>query len=123
MSDDFIAAQIAQVTATSEDGEHLIQLEQIDVILTDRQGRLATAREASAFLHVGEWGTSHPCATDPDCVLWSHVSDLPAKVTAPTVTEEELDTLVRKASRPTLASLYKKARSTGLVSPQPQGYF
>lgn len=122
MINDSIVAQLAEVTATSEDGEHLLLLEPgASIILPDMEGRIATAIAAISYLHVGDWDASHPCAVDRDCVLWSHVSDLPATVAPPT--EEEVDALVRKASRPSLASLYKNARGKGLVAPQPQGYF
>ena len=89
----------------------------------------------------------------PDCVLPSHVADplgshldddIAAKVeeavdkvddrdgvndtaTVTPLNEDEEDRLVRAASRPTLATLYKNARSKGLVPASPasgaSGYF
>jgi hypothetical protein len=114
---DTIASQLAEVTATSWDGEHLILLDPVFIVLDTKE--VVSAIAASAYLSVGEWGTTYPCSAHADCILWSHVSDPPAKV----ADEDEEDMLVRKASRPSLASLYKRARQTGLVAPSPQGYF
>ena len=123
---DSIASQLAEITATSEDGEHLFLLEQVTIILPDMHGGVDSPRAAAAYLNTGTWGTTHPCPVHEDCVLWSHVSDTPVSdppAIVESLTEEEEDLLVRKASRPPLASLYKRARSAGLVSPSPQGYF
>lgn len=113
---ELIQSQLAEITATSEDGEHLVQMDQVDLIRSD--GTTVTAQQASGYLEMGEWEGSHPCSTDPTCVLWTHVTT----VTDP-MSEAELDTLVSRASRPTLAALYKNARSKGLVPAAPQGYF
>jgi hypothetical protein len=124
-NEESIVSQLAEVTATSLDGEHLVLVDEVTIILPDMQGSIASAIEASAYLYVGEWGATHPCSDHTDCVLWSHVCDL-APVSDPPVTvesDEDEDTLVRKASRPSLASLYKRARQTGLVAPSPSGYF
>jgi hypothetical protein len=55
------------------------------------------------------------------------MSDPPATVEAEVLSEAEEDKLVRAASRPTLASLYKGARAKGLVPASPasgaSGYF
>jgi hypothetical protein len=128
-----IASQLAEITATSEDGEHLLLMEpNVRIILSDMHGMSGHPREAAAYLSVGEWGAEHLCPGHMDCVLWSHVSDAPmsdppATVEAEVLSEAEEDQLVRKASRPTLASLYKGARAKGLVPASPasgaSGYF
>ena len=115
---DTIVRQLSEVTATSEDGDHLLLIEQVDILLTD--GGVVSANTAAAYLNVAEWGGSHPCAGRQDCVLPSHVSD---SVTVTPITEDEVDQLVIKASRPSLAQLYKNARGKGLVPASPQGYF
>lgn len=129
---DSIAAQLAEVTATSEDGEHLLLMEpDVRILLSDMHGGAGHPREAAAYLSVGQWGADHPCSGHLDCVLWSHIADSPMSdphATVEALTEEEdEDALVRAASRPTLASLYKNARSKGLVPASPasgaSGYF
>jgi len=113
---DLIQSQLAEITATSEDGDHLVLLDQVDIIRLS--GEVVPAQQASGYLGLGEWEGSHPCSTDPTCVLWTHVTTV-----ADPMSETELDKLVNRASRPTLATLYKNARSKGLVPASPQGYF
>jgi hypothetical protein len=109
-----IISQLADITATSEDGAHLILVDRVDIVLPTRE--VVSPKAASAYLYVGEW-TPTPTCSDSDCILPAHA----ASVTP--VTEDEEDAMVRKASRPSLATLYKKARDKGLVAPSPQGYF
>ena len=121
-----IASQLAEITATSYDGEHLLLMENVTIVVSQMQGGITDPRAASAYLQVGQWGVSHPCSVHPDCILGSHVTDAPVSdppVKVVPITEAEEDQLVKRASRPSLASLYKRARSTGLVSPSPSGYF
>lgn len=113
---ELIQSQLSEVTATSEDGEHLVLLYQVDLIRSD--GTIVPAQQASGYLGLGEWEGSHPCTADPTCVLWTHVTT----VSVP-MTEEEEDLLVAQASRPSLATLYRQARATGLVPATPSGYF
>jgi hypothetical protein len=113
-----IVDQLAEVTATSWDGDHLIQLDRVDIVLDTLE--VVSVIAASAYLSVGRWDATHPCSSHVDCVLPAHVSD-PAATVGPD--EDEEDQLVRRASRPSLATLYKRARQTGLVAPSPQGYF
>ena len=110
-----LQSQLAEVTATSLNGDHLVLLDQVDIIRTT--GEVVSAQQASAYLQVGEWEGSQPCRTVAGCVHPEHVTSVTH------VAEDEIDTLVRKASRPSLATLYKQARATGLVPASPQGYF
>jgi hypothetical protein len=121
LTQESVAHQLAEVTATSEDGDHLILIDKVDIVLTQRHGGIRSAKDASAYLDVGEWVTTHSCSTVEDCILWSHVSDPVATVVDDT--EDEEDQQVRKASRPSLATLYKRARQTGLVPASTAGYF
>lgn len=112
---DSIVRQLAEVTATSLNGDHLVLLDQVDLIRSD--GEVVSAQQASGYLQMGEWEGSQPCRTVAGCVHPEHV------VPATPVAEDEIDQLVSKASRPSLATLYKQARATGLVPASPQGYF
>jgi hypothetical protein len=109
-----IVAQLEEITATSEDGEHLLVLGQVQVILPP--DLVVSAGQASAYLVTGEWADPLQCNDFEDCVLWSHVT-----WAQPEVVDE--DQMVAAVSRPSLAQLYKKARATGLVPASPQGYF
>lgn len=114
---ELIQSQLAEITATSEDGEHLVVLsDYLNLIRSD--GTIVSPQQASGYLGLGEWEGSHPCTADPTCVLWTHVTT----VSVP-MTEEEEDLLVAQASRPSLATLYRQARATGLVPATPSGYF
>ena len=111
-----IQSQLAEITATTEDGDHLVQMDHLDFIRSD--GTIVTAQQASAYLSTGEWEGSHRCADLPDCVRPEHVTTV-----ADPMSETEIDQLVSRASRPTLAQLYKQARGKGLVPASPTGYF
>lgn len=113
-----IINQLADITATSEDGAHLILVDRVDIVLPTRE--VVSPKAASAYLYVGEWTPVPLFCSDPDCILPASHS---VGVTPTVQTEDEEDAMVRKASRPSLASLYKKARDKGLVAPSPQGYF
>lgn len=117
-----VITQLADITATSEDGEHLILLDEVDIIVPsedpDAPVRLVSPRAAAAFLQVGQWITPYITCGCLDCTLGAHVTE-PPKVPSSDIEDE----MVRKASRPSLAQLYKKARATGLVPASTAGYF
>lgn len=131
---DEIVTQLAAITATSEDGEHLLVVEPAALVLLNlEKPTVVSLNDAAAFLIVGGWSSSHSCSEHKDCVRPEHVADPPApaevevEATVTPLREDEEDALVRAASRPTLASLYKNARSKGLVPASPasgaSGYF
>lgn len=110
-----VIEQLSEVTATSDDGDHLVLLYQVQIIHSD--GQIASPRQAAAYLATGEWEGSHPCMQEAECIHPAHVSPV-------RVTEEQLDQMVSRATRPSLATLYKKARSQGLVPASTgTGYF
>ena len=143
---DSMVDQLAEITATSEDGEHLLTLSNVSLVWSENGTRVVSARDGAAFLVVGEWGASQLCPIHSDCVRPDHVVDYlkprtidasvsdavdqvddSDDVTVTPLDDDEEDKLVRAASRPTLASLYKGARAKGLVPASPasgaSGYF
>ena len=100
---DSLIELVAGSTATSEDGVHLVQMDQSKFIRSE--GKVRSAQQASGFLSTGEWDPVAPTCGVEHCVLPTHLE------------EAEL-VMVAQASAPTLASLYRKAKSRGLITTQ-----
>jgi hypothetical protein len=98
---DALVELVAGSTATSEDGIHLVQMDRSKFIRSE--GKLRSAHQASGYLRTGEWEPVTPTCGVEHCVLPTHLE------------EAEL-VMVAQASAPTLASLYRKAKSRGLVT-------
>lgn len=95
---------VAGSTATSEDGSHLVQMDQQKFIRIE--GVLRSVQQASGYLGTEEWEAVAPTCGVEHCVLPAHL-------------EQTEMLLVAQASKPTLASLYRKAKSRGLITAQP----
>jgi hypothetical protein len=100
---DALIELVSTSTATSEDGEHLVQMDYSKFIRSE--GSLRSAQQASGYLSTGEWGTAIPTCGAADCIHPDHMeaADL---------------VMVAQANTTTLADLYRKAKSRGLVTPQ-----
>jgi len=95
---------VSSSAVTSEDGEHLVQMDYSKFIRSD--GALRSAQQASAMLGTGEWGSSVPTCGVGDCIH-------------PDYMEEAGITLVAQRSQAvSLADLYRKAKGRGLLTPQ-----
>jgi hypothetical protein len=100
---DALIELVSTSTATSEDGEHLVQMDYSKFIRSE--GSLRSAQQASGYLSTGEWGTAIPTCGAADCIHPDHMeaADL---------------VMVAQANTTTLADLYRKAKRRGLVTPQ-----
>lgn len=110
ISDDQLYLQLAELTATSEDGQHLLMLVPDLQVLTEDGPR--PAQQATWYLGAGQWDDSVTTTCgQQDCVLSDHVT------TASLAKDEEDLELVQRTSV-SLATLYRKAKSRGLLSPR-----
>ena len=112
ITDAELLVQVAEGTATSMDGDHLIWLEPEMWVLTKEGATLP--RQAVRYLDVGQWDTVLWVTCDQhDCVRPDHIVDAAGYKKH----QEEQDlVLVQQDSQLTLAALYKKAKSKGLVT-------
>lgn len=110
-----VATQLAEATATSEDGDHLVQMDYHQFILSSEGAR--TCQQASAYLGEGEWAqaTYVTCGV-PDCVRPEHVTGSAAKAQA-AKDAADLELVHAHTQAVTLADLYRKAKKRGLVAP------
>ena len=92
---------VSTSTATSEDGNHLVQMDYSKFIRSE--GSLRSAQQASGYLSTGEWGTAIPTCGAQDCIHPDHME------TAELV-------MVAQASAVSLADLYRKAKARGLIT-------
>lgn len=104
----YVAKELAEGTATSLHGDHLLWLELTQFVQI--LGGVKAPRQASWFVSTGEWSPDliTTCA-DQDCVLPAHMSAGKTK-------DEHLLDLVQKASTSTLADLYRKGKARGLLA-------
>jgi hypothetical protein len=112
VTDDQIISQLAEVVATTEDGEHVVQMDYSIFILSSEGSR--TVQQASAWVQEGEWSdqTYSTCA-QPDCLL--HITGSEEKALA--AKDEELTQMVHSTST-TLADLFRAAKKKGLLAPR-----
>lgn len=112
VSDAQILDQLAEVTATTEDGDHLVQTDYSIFILSSEGSR--TAQQASAWAHEGEWSDkTYSTCIQPDCLR--HITGDAAKAQA--VKDAELEQMVHSTST-TLADLFRAAKKKGLLAPR-----
>jgi hypothetical protein len=100
---DALIELVSTSTATSEDGEHLVQMDYSKFIRSE--GSLRSAQQASGYLATGEWGTATPTCGAHECIHPNHMEAV------------EL-VMVAQASAVSLADLYRKAKGRGLVTAQ-----
>jgi len=102
---DALIELVADSTATSEDGDHLLVLSYYPRFIR-MEGSLRSAQQASAMLGTGEWGSVVPTCGVEDCIQPDHME------------QADLTLVAHQATRTKLADLYRKARSRGLVAAQ-----
>ena len=98
---DALIELVSTSTATSEDGDNLVQMDYSKFIRMD--GQLRSIQQASGYLATGEWGTAVPTCGVADCIHPDHME------------AAEL-VMVQQANAVSLADLYRKAKSRGLVT-------
>lgn len=112
ITDDQIASQLAEACATTEDGDHVVQMDYSIFILSSEGAR--TAQQASAYLHEGEWSDqTYSTCVQPDCLR--HITGSAAKAQA--IKDAELEQMVHHTST-TLADLFRAAKKKGLLAPR-----
>ena len=100
---DALIELVSSTTATSESGDHLVQMDYSKFIRSE--GSLRSAQQASGYLATGEWGSVVPTCGVQDCIQPDHM--------------EATDmVMVAQANVASLADLYRKAKSRGLITPQ-----
>lgn len=100
---DALIELVSGSTATSESGDHLVQTDHSKFIRLD--GSLRSAQQASGYLATGEWSSVVPTCGVEDCIHPEHM--------------EAADmVMVAQANVASLADLYRKAKSRGLITPQ-----
>lgn len=112
-SRDHLIEQVAEVTATSEDGDHLVRMYQLDLIYSE--GDLKSVQQASGYLQMGDWTPVSPTCGEPECCRPDHLDD------AATVKDEE-DLQLVASHAVSLADLYRQGRKKGLLTAQSTGY-
>jgi len=104
---DQLVIAVAEHTATTEDGEHLVVLSYYpDLIHSD--GRVVSAQQASGYLQVGDWSPVLSTCGNADCCRPDHL-------------EERANQLVA-AHAVSLADLYRAGRKRGLLTAHTAGY-
>ncbi|MGV0949445.1 MAG: hypothetical protein ACOYB3_02145 [Azonexus sp.] len=93
---------VSTSTATSEDGNHLVQMDYSKFIRSE--GSLRSAQQASGYLATGEWGTAIPTCGEQECIHPDHME------------EAGLALVAQHTQAVSLADLYRKAKSRGLVT-------
>jgi hypothetical protein len=95
---------VSDTTATSEDGDHLVQMYYTKFIRSD--GALRSAQQASGYLATGEWGSATPTCGAPECIHPDHME------------AADLAMVANHTTAVNLADLYRKAKGRGLLTPQ-----
>ena len=103
---DDLIEQVSEATATSEDGDHLVQIYQSKFIHSTEG--LVSAQAASHFLDEGQWSPVVSTCGIADCCRPDHL-------------EEQANQLVA-AHAISLADLYRAGRKRGLLTAQSTGY-
>lgn len=99
--------QVAEATATTGDGEHLIQMDYTKFIRSE--GRTTSVQQASGYLATGEWVSVGSTCGNADCCRPDHLTTL-------VQAKEANDLRLVATHAATLADLYRRARSRGLVA-------
>lgn len=111
---DHILNQLAENSTTDETGEHLVMLDSAKKLHVSGL-KYTSAQRASAYLHMGEWvDAASPGCGMSTCVRPDHMTVVLRP--APTADADDLG-LVQRHSM-SLSSLYKKAKSRGLLPPR-----
>jgi hypothetical protein len=106
--------EISQVTATSEDGEHLLVRSDYSNLIR-LEGRIVTVQQASGALQMGDWESVLPTCGVVECVRPDHLDHA-------TVVKDEQDLQLVASHAVSLADLYRKGRKAGLLTAQSTGY-
>ena len=110
---DLLIPAVAGYTATSEDGDHLVQMYQSDLIHSD--GVLRSVQQASGYLQMADWEPVAATCGVLDCCRPDHLDHL-------MVVKEQADLNLVASHAVSLADLYRKGRKTGLLTAQSSGY-
>jgi hypothetical protein len=111
--DDWLIEQVSTLTATSEDGDHLVQMYQLSFIRTE--GKHVSVQQASGYLQMEDWESVSPTCGVVECVRLDHLDH------AHIVKEQEdLQLVANQAVN--LADLYRAGRKKGLLTAQSTGY-
>jgi len=98
--------QVSETSATSEDGHHLVHLYYSDLIHSTADA--GPARRAMWQLAKGEWITDlESGCEEQDCILPDHTRIM---------NKDESDLALVQSHTQTLAELYRKGKSRGLLT-------
>jgi hypothetical protein len=110
---DALIEQVSEATVTTEDGDHLVQMYQSNLIYSE--GDLKSVQQASGFLQMGDWTPVAPTCGVPECCRPDHLDDAH-------IVKDEEDLQLVASHAVSLADLYRQGRKRGLLSPQSSGY-
>lgn len=110
---DSLIEQVALLSATSVDGEHLVQIYQSDLIRSD--DRWVSVQEASGYLQMEDWEAVSPTCGVIVCVRPDHLDHAH-------IVKEQEDLQLVASHAVSLADLYRRGRKAGLLTAQSSGY-
>jgi hypothetical protein len=99
--------QVSEATATSEDGDHVVVLYQSNFIRSEEG--LKSVQQASGRLQLGEWEPVAATCGLPECCRPDHLVEAH-------LAKDEEDLQLVAAHAISLADLYRKGRSRGLLT-------
>lgn len=112
--DEMLVIDISQVTATSEDGDHLlVRSDYSDLIHSD--GAPRSIQQASGYLQMGDWTPVLPTCGEAGCCRPDHLAEAH-------IAKEQEDLQLVASHAVSLADLYRKGRKAGLLTAQSTGY-
>ena len=112
-SDGYLIEHLSRSTATTEDGDHLVQMYQSDLIYSEPL--LTTVQQASGYLQMGDWEPVSPTCGVVECVRPDHLDH------AHIVKEQEdLQLVANQAVN--FADIYRAGGKKGLLTAQSTGY-
>lgn len=99
---------VAESTVTTEDGEHLVvRMDYSNLIYSE--GDLKSPQQASGYLQLGEWEPVAATCGLPECCRPDHLVEAH-------IAKDEEDLQLVAAHAVSLADLYRKGRSRGLLT-------
>jgi len=105
--------QVSEVTVTTEDGDHLVQMYQADLILSER--KIVSVQQASGWLQMGNWEPVSPTCGVVECVRPDHLDHAH-------IVKEQEDLQLVATQAVSLADLYRAGRKKGLITAKTTGY-